>query len=822
MLVKHRPDTVQGTYFEPRDRRNISVSPDKFWRWFTPIRLDVACVVVIVVIATAFLAPALRSGYTLLPLQWVSRLLPWSTYIDEPLQNITLGDPFFAFYPRRLFFTESIQSGEWPFWNPYILGGYPAVGDTNAQTFYPFNWLVALFFSAARSFAVLAWFHLALTGIMMFAMLRSYRLHPASSLFGAISWMLSGILIVWLEHPHRLSSFAWLPGLFWVFNAGNQRRRLVFPVLGGLLFSLMILGGQTQYAALGGLLLGVYAISQSVQINGGRLGWEWWPFASLVITALVGLGLGSLQLLPTYEFVAQSHRQLRVMKVWLQQALPLRHLTTFWLPNLFGSAEVGRYRFWGQKMNYVEYTFYFGLLPFLLCLMAPILNRRKRVVWLWNIVIVTTTLTALGSPLVYLAKWVPGMSYFSLHRMMSHIPFLGSWLAALTLDTIIRRSKDLRILRWLALGVTGLLAATGVVLYACRMEVQVHWEGVLPELLRQGGILILGIISITLTHKWRRIGLLAVLLVVTGDLFFWGWTYNPVSELNLLYPENDVTDWLKQDTSLYRVLPLRQENEKRIFGENVLSVFHINAPDGYLALTLRHHKELMYAIDPYFDTDNEVKRFKGPHINLIVAQDFHPLHGMLNVKYVLSHIPLQAPQLRHAVTLQQVHVYENRDVLPRAYVVHRAEVALEEEMPDEIVSPDFDFHTMVLVPEPLLPEQQLALEQAPIQDSSYVHITHYDSNRVRLSVNMEHTGLLVLADPFCLGWSAAVDRQHAEIIRANYALRALFLGAGEHYVEFTFRPKSVIISAFIAVSVCVVGLVLVALSFRWSRFTCGD
>jgi hypothetical protein len=266
-------------------------------------------------------------------------------------------------------------------------------------------------------------------------------------------------------------------------------------------------------------------------------------------------------------------------------------------------------------------------------------------------------------------------------------------------------------------------------------------------------------------------------------------------------------------------LPLRQELGKRIFGENVLSVFHISTPDGYLALTLRHHKELMYTIDPYFDTDNEVMRFRGPHINLIVAQEFHPLHGMLNAKYILSYIPLQAPQLRHAVTLNQVHIYENQDVLPRAYVVHRAEVVPEEQTLETIISPGFDSHTTVLIPDPLAPEQRLVLDQVPTRDSSYAHITHYDSNRVQLSVNMEHAGLLVLADPFCLGWSAAVDKQPAEIIRANYALRALFLDAGEHYVEFTFRPKSVIISAFIAMSVCVVGLVLVALSFRWSRFT---
>ncbi len=781
-------------------------------KWFDTYKLDLLCVALILLIATAFLAPALRPGYALLPLQRVSRLLPWSEYIDAPLQNTTLGDPFFAFYPRRQFFTETIRAGEMPFWNPYILGGYPAVGDTNAQTFYPFNWLTTLFISPARSFAILAWFHLALTGVLMFGMLRSHRLHPISGLLGAISWMLSGILIVWLEHPHRLSSFAWLPGLFWAFNVGNRNRRIAFSVLAGILFALMILGGQPQYAALGGLLLGAYTLSQSIKREDGKLNWNWQPFVSLAITAMIGLGIGSLQLLPTYEFTLQSHRQPRPMEVWLFSTLPLRHLTTFWLPNLFGSAEVGKYPYWG-KMNYVEYTFYFGVFPFLLSLLAPILDRKNKIAWLWEVTLILTVLVVVGSPLIHLAKWIPGMTYFSLHRMMSHVPFLGSWLAALGLDVIINRLQNSSYLSWFLLGVCGLIVATGIVLYACRLEVRSHWDGIVPELLRQGGVLGLGLLGITLIHKRREIGLACILLVVVADLFLWGWTFNPVSNLDLLYPENDVTDWLKQDDALYRVLSLPLNYPAgRIFGENVLSVFHISAPDGYLALTLRHHKEIMYTIDPYFDEapygDEETWRFRGPHINLIVTQEFSPLHSLLNVKYVLSSVPLEAPQLRHAATFHRVRIYENLDVLDRAYVVHQAEVLSRDEMLDGLGSPNWDFRKKVLLSEPLTPQQHEALDKASISDDSQVHIIEYASNRVQLKVTMEHAGVLVLSDPFCWGWQATVDGQDAEIMRANHAMRALFLDAGEHEVAFRFFPKSVVFGGFIAICICVFALIL--------------
>ncbi len=770
--------------------------------WVVAHRADLACVLCVLLVSTGFLAPALRPGYTLLPLQWVSRLLPWSEYIDSPLQNTTLGDPFFAFYPRRQFFTEAVQAGDLPFWNPHMLGGYPAVGDTNAQTFYPFNWLAALYLSPARSFSILAWFHLSLTGLLMFGMLRSHRLRSSSSLLGAISWMLSGILVVWLEHPHRLSSFAWLPGLFWAFHIGNRRRKPAFSVLAGLTMALMILGGQPQYAAIGGGLLSVYAVTSSLEKDKGVWNWDRWPLASLGITAAIGVGLGAVQLLPTYEFTLQSHREPRSMDFWLWSALPLRHLSTFWLPNLFGSAEVSKYPYWG-KLNYVEYTFYFGVFSCLLSMLAPALNRKNKIAWLWSGTLVLTALVAVGSPLAHLARLVPGMTYFSLHRMMSHTPFLGSWLAAVGFDALAKR-QDFRHAPWLVASTCVLILGSGIVLYACRLEVRHHWDGITPELLRQAGLLAVGLVGALLIVKRHPVGSVLILLVVTTDLFLWGRTFNPVSSLDLLYPDNQVTDWLKQDEGVFRVLPL--QNDERVFGENVLSVFHIGTPDGYLALTLRHHKELMYAIAPYFD--EEARRFEGPHINSIVARSFKPQHGVLNVKYVLSSLPLPASQLRRSCVCQGVHVYENLGVLPRAYVVHQAELLSRDATLDRLGSPDWDFRETVLLPESCAVEQIEALGGGGTDEATQVNIDEYRPNRVRLTVSLQQAGFLVLADPYCLGWQASINGQPVDIIRANHALRAISLEPGHHHIEFAFLPRSVILGLVVAAVTVIFALIV--------------
>jgi uncharacterized membrane protein YfhO len=58
--------------------------------------------------------------------------------------------------------------------------------------------------------------------------------------------------------------------------------------------------------------------------------------------------------------------------------------------------------------------------------------------------------------------------------------------------------------------------------------------------------------------------------------------------------------------------------------------------------------------------------------------------------------------------------------------------------------------------------------------------------------------LMVLADSYYDGWEAEVDGQPTPVYRANYALRGVFLPAGEHTVVFNYRPKPFMYGAIIS------------------------
>ena len=45
------------------------------------------------------------------------------------------------FYPLRVFAFGEMQRGHLPLWNPYVMGGVPAYGNSLYALLYPINWL---------------------------------------------------------------------------------------------------------------------------------------------------------------------------------------------------------------------------------------------------------------------------------------------------------------------------------------------------------------------------------------------------------------------------------------------------------------------------------------------------------------------------------------------------------------------------------------------------------------------------------------------------------------------------------------------------------
>jgi hypothetical protein len=187
---------------------------------------------------------------------------------------------------------------------------------------------------------------------------------------------------------------------------------------------------------------------------------------------------------------------------------------------------------------------------------------------------------------------------------------------------------------------------------------------------------------------------------------------------------------------------------------------------------------------------------------------FSPMFHLLNVKYILlpSSVKLNPEYFPRQLSTDRLQVYLNRDYLPRCYIVHKAVLVRDKDLILAVLnSPDFDPRRMVILENKSAP---LPLAGSAVH-ADRARVTAYSSNRVVASATLTAGGYLILADTFYPGWKAFVDGREAEIYRANYVQRAVYLDPGEHTVEFVYSPLSFKIGAGISIAALGVLILLI-------------
>ena len=198
--------------------------------------------------------------------------------------------------------------------------------------------------------------------------------------------------------------------------------------------------------------------------------------------------------------------------------------------------------------------------------------------------------------------------------------------------------------------------------------------------------------------------------------------------------------------------------------------------------------------------------------------DPEPALLMLNLRYVVvfpSQPMLQIQGLRTVYEDTQIRIDGLPDSWPRAWLVHRyAVIGNPRELLDLL--PRLNYEKMAL----LEADPGRAVEQPPAAEP-VPEIVRYEPARVDIEVQAAAPALLVLSDLFYPGWQATVDGRPAEILEANYAMRAVAIPEGAHEVRFLYRPAS--FRAGVAVSAAGCLAVALLISWRlWPRRRRGD
>jgi membrane protein YfhO len=156
-------------------------------------------------------------------------------------------------------------------------------------------------------------------------------------------------------------------------------------------------------------------------------------------------------------------------------------------------------------------------------------------------------------------------------------------------------------------------------------------------------------------------------------------------------------------------------------------------------------------------------------------------------------------------------IFENGRELPRVWLASEARILTGPEILNVISSaklPDgkaWDPRRVALV------EGPFDFASSTPDKSASAEVMSHEPNRVIVKTKSNQPSILVLSENHYAGWRAYVDGRLVETLRVDYSLRGVTLPAGEHNVEFVYRPKSVLIGAGLSL------LTLIGLVIWWKR-----
>jgi hypothetical protein len=159
----------------------------------------------------------------------------------------------------------------------------------------------------------------------------------------------------------------------------------------------------------------------------------------------------------------------------------------------------------------------------------------------------------------------------------------------------------------------------------------------------------------------------------------------------------------------------------------------------------------------------------------------------LNTGYLvtasLQEFPDEPDAPRLVLEQEGVYVYERPTALPRAWVVPQVEVVDAGATLARIHEPGFDPRATALV------ESAVTCGGTVAGSPGQVEMVRDEGNRIETQVQ-GGGGLLVFSEVYYPGWRAMVDGNPAQLVRADYVLRALCVPAGEHRIEMVYDPPS--------------------------------
>ena len=740
------------------------------------------------------------------------------------------------FYGSRAYGFGEVRAGRFPLWNPYEFLGMPFVATLQSAMFYPMNWLCAVL-PICLAINLVIILDLFLSGLFSYLWARRFGLSWLGAIVAAAAYVFGApqILHIFAGHWDFLAMMPWIPCILlcveMLVGGGFQPPAIV---LGAVAVAMEWFGGNPQYAFYGGIAAVLYLAGRLWQRRelGARGAAR--VVGSFVLIYVLGSALAGVQLMPALELFRISARRGQLSYDWVRQfSFVPEGLLRFLVPDIFGADVAERY--WG-RWNLWETSPYVGVVAVGLAFIALLRGRRGRAL-LPGCIALICLLMAMGGNAVFF--WlIPGFDLFRAQaRWLCPVSLFIGLLAGLgadgpfdhaqgrpegtrTGDIAAPAGKDESIARadgrgmWILAGLAALLLLAGGTLCSdVEFGLAAWWRfmdamlkiapgertylhGWTPSaafklaamhtaelsMLRAGLFLgaLAGLVRIARSSRLKPGWIAAALLLLTAiDAWTFGHRYLDTFDPREAGLSPDAVEFLAQRAEPFRfwrggcfALPPCEGMTHRL---PCIEGVQPNAPARFLDVFWSLQSEELY------------EQMKHGLLRPYAIFSFQTPLRMLNLRYVVTYASFPKPPIGGLSTVYedpQIRIDELPDSWPRAWLVHQYAVK-RESMNVLLLLSRFDYKKMALFEK----DPGCAVEEPPAVEP-IPEIRRYEPARVEIEVQAAAPALLVLSDLFYPGWEATLDGRPAEILRANYLMRAVAIPEGAHEVRFLYRPAS--------------------------------
>lgn len=707
-------------------------------------------------------------------------------------------DIYTFYYPVWELSRESIRSGVFPFWNPYSAFGAPFFANVQTCVLYPG---AALFYALPFPFAFNLYIllHLALACFGTYRLARELGLTGPGAFYAGLMFGLSGYVGSVTHLVITLASIAYFP---WALAAalrlgeGVTKNRVL---LLALIFLLQYLAGDPAVLFMTVSVIFVAASARTLEAWSRKKTLDPSFFKAFFLSFFLFLGLSAFQSLPFFEFLSASTRpeqSLSDASTWSSQ---WETLVTFFIPRFHELAEMVQAGQTSAVMNFgVRKQIwlsnpYAGVVPLFFAFYAVMVKRKPAALWL-------TALAALGIGVSFghgswTYQWIyrilPPFQWIRFPvRFLFPFYFAVALLAAMGLETLLQTGPaNGKKNRWVPL-----VLLTGAALLALNslqplknlvqsFANRVYGDEIVSKFYSvelthqivsriaasaQRSLVLLSacFLLLLLRHK-RTLFLFLFGLLAVGDLVPMN-ANEPTAPAAALTAHGPVIDLLRRDPSLFRAMP-SPRMVKKMYESAGAGAGQVREQADKLSpnLHLAHRLHLVWNYDSVF-LKSAIEAQK-----LLTRKTFEEAQDwlcLLNVKYMLSTESFLSENFVETGNSPVGHLFLNKKVLPRAY----------------------------WIPENGLDADRNLVPSVVMNRFVGADVRTYGLNRVTMRVRCPDKGWLFFSDIHYPGWTARIDGERSPVRALNGGFRALSMRAGEHDIEWTFIPGSVIIGGLVS------------------------